>query len=112
MMAVRRGASTLRRELVADLDDARSRACRCARTRRRASACRRTANFALDVAELARVAHLAAGLRVERRAVEHDLAFVAGVQRICTASPPEQRDHLADVGDAFVAEEARLAFDA
>ena len=101
----------IRREAVAELDRARGQ---LAEVRKRGAAFLRVGDRELraHVAELARVADLAAGLRIERSAVEHDFAFVAGVERLHCRAALEQRDDLADVGGGFVAEEVRLVFEA
>ncbi len=70
-----------------------------------------TTNLRADIAQLAGIAHLAAGLRIERSAVEEDLALLARLQRLDRLSALEQRHHLADVRDAFIAQELRRALD-
>ena len=70
-----------------------------------------TENSALDVAELARVAHLAAGFRIERSAVEEHLAVFTRLELVNGGAVPEQRDDHADVGHAVMAEECSLAFE-
>ncbi len=64
-------------------------------------------------AELARIADLAAAFRVERRAVEHDLAFVASVERVAPMLPPFSNATTWPTSfTGLVAQELRLAFDA
>ena len=66
-------------EFVADLDDA---GVQLADMRVRGAALLRVRHLELgaDVAELARITHLAAGLRIERCAIQHHFAFVARVE--------------------------------
>src|SRR5687767_511260 len=61
--------------------------------------------------ELARIADLAAGFRIERCAVEHDLAFVTRLELVDGRTVLQQRDDPADVRDAAIAQEVRLAFE-
>src|SRR4051794_25944710 len=51
-----------------------------------------------DIAELAGVARLAAGFRIERSAVEEHLALLTGPEPLDGRAALEQRGHLADVG--------------
>ena len=100
----------LRGKLVADLDET---AADLAQMRVDGAALLRVRHRELraHVAELTRIADLAAGLRVERRAIEDDFALLAGVQHLDFLAVLEQRDDLADIRHALVAEEAGLAFE-
>ena len=94
MMALRRAASTFAASLSPTLMLPLRRACRCARCAAPRFCVSSTCELRADVAELAGVADLAAGLGIERRAVEHHLAFVAGVERLHRRAVLEQRDDL------------------
>src|SRR5882762_3517606 len=53
--------------------------------------------------ELARIPHLTARLRVERRAIEHDLTLLTRAERVELRALLQQRDHTAGAGEPLVA---------
>src|SRR3954469_12092402 len=100
----------IRSEAVADLYDAlRQRA----EMRERSAALLRVGDLKVGahVAELAGIADLAAGLRIERSAVENHFAFIAGLELLHRGAAFQQRDDLADIRDGFVAKEAGFALE-
>src|SRR4029077_6888519 len=58
--------------------------------------------------ELTRISHLTTRLRVERRAIEHHLALLAGDERIDRRALLQDRPHAPGAAQALVAREQRV----